>query len=288
MSKKKMSCRAAKKIGKTIRPKVTTDCETLSKMQLRQRYKHEANTHRNMLTREKSHGAVIHPDFRDFASFLRHVGPIPALAATLDRIDNADPEYGPGKVRWADKRTQNNNKSDTLIFYYSRTGFTYTVSRLAKLRGVAPSTIRKRKERGWSDDEIIEGRRSAPTPQRSERAQPHGAPQPSPQTAPSRWARDISFQRMADRYKAMREDGDPEEVMATYEVLVEEFPEHFSSVTREQYERFFAKHWPEHRPHVIFANLPPAQQDLIRKIDPAYVAAVNAKEDVKRLLKSKV
>ncbi|BCM16732.1 hypothetical protein [Mesorhizobium sp. J8] len=270
MSKKKTSCRAPEKIGKTIDPRVIIDCETLSKMQLRKRYRHEANTHRNMLTREKRHGAVIHPDFREFSSFLLRVGPVPALGATLDRIDNADPEYAPGKVRWADKRTQSNNKSDTLVFYYSRTNDTYTVFRLAKLQGVAPTTIRKRKERGWSDDEIIEGRRAALAPQQ--------ALMPSPRTASSRWARDIAFQRMAERYASMRENGEPEEVIATYECLMEEIPEHFSCVTRQQYERKFAKLWPQHRPHVIFDKLPIVQQQLIEKIDPDYVAKVRARE----------
>ncbi|TPL76240.1 hypothetical protein FJ941_25535 [Mesorhizobium sp. B2-3-13] len=293
MSKKKMSCRATKKIGKTTKPDVIIDCHTLSKMQLRQRYNHEANTHRNMLSRQKSHGALIHPDFREFASFLRQVGPIPALGATIDRIDNADPEYAPGKVRWADKRTQNNNKSDTLLFYYSHTRESYTASRLAKLQGIDPGSIRQRKQRGWSDDEIIEGRRFTPPPQQAQhhyqepRHRVSRSRSPS-QISPSPWARDIMFQRMAERYKAMREDGDPEEVMATYEFLVEEIPEYFSSVTREQYERHFAKRWPQHRPHVIFDRLPVVQQELIRKIDPEYVAAVSAKEGFQSAVKDKL
>jgi len=158
ISKRKLSRRTAKKMPHTAGGYLA-DCESLPKMELRRRYKSGANSHRNMLSREKSHVALIHPDFRDFASFLRLVGPKPAVGATLDRIDNDDPEYAPGKVRWADKRTQNNNKSDTLTFFYSRTGETYTTSRLAKLRGYSPATIRKQRERGWSDDEIIEGKR---------------------------------------------------------------------------------------------------------------------------------
>src|SRR5262245_32437279 len=122
----------------------------LSATELRHRFRPEANTHRNMLTRAHTQDRIIHPEFKDFRRFLAHVGPRPCKGATLDRIDNSDPEYGPGKVRWADKRTQNNNKGDTLLFYYSRTGESYTVSRLAKQQRVAPSTIRKRKARGWT------------------------------------------------------------------------------------------------------------------------------------------
>ena len=78
----------------------------------------------------------------------------------MDRINNDDREYGPGKVRWADKRTQNNNKGDTILFHLPD-GSTITASRLAKLQGVSTSTIRKRTARGWSDNEIIAGKRSA-------------------------------------------------------------------------------------------------------------------------------
>ena len=85
-------------------------------MQLRQKYRSEAATHRNMKSRRKTRGASVNPDFEDFPSFLRLVGPMPTKKATLDRIDNNDPEYAPGKVAWADKRTQNSNKGDTLIY----------------------------------------------------------------------------------------------------------------------------------------------------------------------------
>jgi hypothetical protein len=141
-------------------PRHLIDCQSLGATELRRRYPREANTHRNMLQRAKTAGRTIHPDFYTFRDFLAHVGPCPCSGATLDRIDNNDAEYGPGKVRWADKRTQNSNKGDTLLFNYSRTGETYAVSRLAKLRKVSPSAIRKRKERGWTDDEIIEGKRN--------------------------------------------------------------------------------------------------------------------------------
>src|SRR5690242_7798856 len=92
--------------------------QNLSANALRKRWPREANSHRNMLQRGPTQGRVIHPAFRNFRDFLLHVGPKPSRGATLDRIDNTDPEYGPGKVRWADKRTQNSNKGDTLLFYY--------------------------------------------------------------------------------------------------------------------------------------------------------------------------
>lgn len=146
-----------------VDPPHLLDCKKLSRMELREKYRGEATCHREMLEREKKLGRTIHPQFRVFRDFLAVVGPKPSPNATLDRSKNADLEYGPGKVRWADKRTQNNNKSDNLIFHDPAMGKHYTASRLAKLQNVKPSTIRKRHERGWTHAEIIAGKRLPPS-----------------------------------------------------------------------------------------------------------------------------
>lgn len=277
-----VSRRTAKKMADTAGGYLA-DCGSLPKTELRRRYKSEANTHRNMLAREKGHGAIVHPDFREFASFLRLVGPKPAKEATLDRIENGDPEYAPGKVRWADKRTQNNNKSDTLIFYYSRTGDTYTTSRLAKLRGVSPATIRKRRERGWSDDEIIEGRRHrekavASVPAKTEAATPHTAMTGREselellrRIESTRSAREKAHLQMALSYEQHRRIEGEEAFPAPLEVLNEGLAGLGLVVSPEQYERKIRKWWPEHRPHVDFGKLPLSQKTLIAVIDPDYV-----------------
>jgi hypothetical protein len=102
--------------------------------------------------------------FRKFRDFFAAVGPNPYVNGTLDRIDNNDREYAPGKVHWADKRTQNNNKGDTVSFCNSTTGEYCTASRLAKLQKVTPSAIRKRLKMGWTDAEIIARKRLRPVP----------------------------------------------------------------------------------------------------------------------------
>ena len=142
------------------------DLQTLTKMQLRTKYKAEESCHKNMLRRESIKGAVIHPEFRKFDSFLSIMGPMPQKGMTVDRIDNNDPEYAPHKVRWADKATQNSNKSDSHIFVCVSTGKTYSTAQLAELHGVSLSAIRKRKSNGWTIDEIIAGHRfhSGPVP----------------------------------------------------------------------------------------------------------------------------
>lgn len=135
------------------------DCEKLPPTALRQKYRSEEATHRNMLSRAKKQGRVVSDSFRKFADFLRHVGPKPTPGATLDRTDNGDPEYGPGKVRWADRRTQNNNKGDTILLHHPVTLETVTISQVAARHGLKPDTVRKRRRDGWSDREIIENRR---------------------------------------------------------------------------------------------------------------------------------
>ena len=137
------------------------DCQNLSAMDLRKKYPLEATCHRKMLEREKKLGRIIHTTFRKFREFLAAVGPQPFPRATLDRRINDDPEYAPGKVRWADKRTQSNNRRNTLLFQ-SSDGRQFLSSELAKLHGVDPSAIRQRRQRGWSDESIIAGKQLPP------------------------------------------------------------------------------------------------------------------------------
>jgi hypothetical protein len=121
------------------------DCLTLKKMQLRKKYPREATSHRNMLQRESHISSAL----RDFKDFLLHVGPKRYPGATLDRIDNSDPEYAPGKVRWADGHTQSNNRSTSRLFD-DPDGNQYTVAELAKRQNLTPNAIHQRLRRGWS------------------------------------------------------------------------------------------------------------------------------------------
>ena len=133
---------------------------SLTDAQLRKVYHKEFNSWRNMKQRVLVPG-FVHPDFKSFRSFLLYMGPIPHEGWTLDRINNQDREYAPGKVRWAPPRVQNNNKSDNLAFQCSLTGKVYTAPALAKIQNVSEAAIRVRKNRGWSDDEIVAGVRAS-------------------------------------------------------------------------------------------------------------------------------
>jgi hypothetical protein len=265
------------------------DCRRLAPTELRKRYPAEANTHRNVLQRAKNQGRIVHPDFRKFRDFLAHVGPRPCAGATLDRIDNLDPEYAPGKVRWADKRTQNSNKGDTLLLYYSRTGDTYTVDRLARLRKLSPSTIRKRRERGWTDDEIIEGKRhTAPVvihsshhahdrPRYSARPEIRARPQPTS-------GADILFERNRRFIERCREENGEEPCWEDFETARKECAEGPNGffLTQENFERrWLEDFWKPHAPHLFIERMPQWAQELIRKIDPDGAAAAYERAKVR-------
>lgn len=132
---------------------------TLSDAALHKHYGAEDQSWRAMLRREKDGLCVVDDEFRDFRRYLAHIGPQPKKGYTVDRIDNDNRTYGPGLVRWASRKTQNNNKGDTSIFTDPRTGKKYSTSDLARKHGLSGSVIRKRRSRKWTDAEQIAGKR---------------------------------------------------------------------------------------------------------------------------------
>lgn len=136
------------------------DCLDLTATQLHKKYKHEYESWKNHKTRTKERGLDVHPQFEKFSDFLASVGP--CNGGTLDRKNPSDPEYAPGKVRWADKRTQSVNRRNVRLI--QTPDGPKTVSELAKLQKVGQSAIRMRLKTGWSDLEIWAGKRSVQTP----------------------------------------------------------------------------------------------------------------------------
>ena len=310
ISKPFRDCRVTEK---TLSPRLTGDAHSLTQtraplfdpaafatsivdfpaMELRKRYKAEANCHRNMKGRLKAKGLSVHPAFESFRSFLCAVGPMPCPGCTLDRIDNDNPAYGPGLCRWADKRTQNSNKGDSLTFYYPPTNDTYTTSRLSKLQGVSPGTIRKRFERGWSDAEIVEGKRSRLP--RSSSSNPQIAGKPSPHTfpeAPSPHAcapRPLSASEIYE--ERLREEYDVDELPAPLDDLKALDPV-FGRITQEGYDRHYAKDWRTTFGRFMtadrFRKQPAATQAMIQRIDPAFVSKMEVQAIEKQALSEKL
>ncbi len=98
----------------------------------------------------------LHPYFIKFADFLSIVGPRPEPTWSLDRIDPTGP-YAPDNVRWASKTTQARNRTNTVTISYE--GTDRPLTEWAEIQGVDAATYRQRRRLGWSDEEIIEGKR---------------------------------------------------------------------------------------------------------------------------------
>lgn len=268
------------------------DLANLKPMELRRTYKREASSHRNMLGRRKNKRAIVHSTFLNFRDFLSEVGAMPAKCATLDRINNADPEYAPGKVRWADKRTQNSNKGDSLIFHHPITNHTFTVARLAKLQKVQVGTIRKRFTSGWSDGEIIAGKRREAKPvSNALKPGPIFSPRQGERRWTIEWAAAIArwdvpnivklkewrrrFDQREEHHRSFRQKH-PDR----YEDLlpppaweqdrrVERYGHDF--LTHEQWLEMLREDWLVNRLHIIFERCSPEHKKAIEQIDPGYV-----------------
>jgi hypothetical protein len=278
-----------------MNPEVIADCKQLSAMHLRKKYRKEANSHRCMLGRVKTKNAIVHPDFKEFRDFLRLVGPVPTKTATLDRINNADPEYAPGKVRWADKHTQNSNKSDSLVFHDAATGQYFTATQLATKQNVTADTIRKRRKRGWTDQEIISGKVVAKTVTLPIPGDEHGPIFANIQPVLAKWFEDLviakkcndvheqirllkmkaRYDDQAAFYKKHRKDNP-----TAFEPLLNDpdtinWNEYHSDsglpITYECWLEMFREDWRLAKNHAIFERCSPFHQAQIKKIDPEYV-----------------
>lgn len=75
---------------------------------------------------------------------------------TIDRIDN-NGNYEPSNCRWITVAEQNKNKRNVKFITYK--GETKTIPEWTKELGLGKETIRERLKRGWSESEVIEGKR---------------------------------------------------------------------------------------------------------------------------------
>lgn len=92
-----------------------------------------------------------------FAYFAEDMGDRPE-SFTLDRIDH-DGNYEPGNCRWASRRDQQLNRRNNVRLSFG--GVTMTMKEWSEHLSISYGTLKKRVASGWSDAEVITGKRSA-------------------------------------------------------------------------------------------------------------------------------
>lgn len=147
------------------RPSHLIDCDQvemdeMSHVVLNEKYKKTYSSWRNMKARAKKEGLPVEPEFTDFVSFLRHMGPRPGEEFTIDRRDRLT--YGPLNCRWLDKRGQANNRSTTI--FLTCDGVERPLSEWASITGQKRGTLAARHRNGWTDCEAIHGKTKEPKP----------------------------------------------------------------------------------------------------------------------------
>jgi hypothetical protein len=168
------------------------DCDELDRTALRQRYLPEYRSWSNMKTRCKNERGKIDPAFEDFIDFLRHMGPRPPGTNSVDRKDHFNPLYGPGLCEWSDPKRQAINRSTTR--YFEVEGERIPLTELARRRGEKPEKLRKQLQRGWTEAEVVSGKRG----ERDRSKQWPGAQEPQRLAAFERLYRERLLSREGD------------------------------------------------------------------------------------------
>lgn len=96
-------------------------------------------------------GIRVDSAWHDFETFYRDMGPCPE-GMSLDRIDGSK-NYGPTNCRWADRKTQANNRSNNVPIECD--GEIRNLAEWASMKGLTPDTIQYRLKRGWAPRDAI-------------------------------------------------------------------------------------------------------------------------------------
>lgn len=101
-------------------------------------------------------GIKVCARWHDFLAFLTDMGVRPSMLHSIERVNNAV-GYEPGNCVWATNYTQTRNtRRNTRL---THEGKTMTMIEWAEFVGSPHSTLSWRKQQGWSDTDVIYGRR---------------------------------------------------------------------------------------------------------------------------------
>ncbi len=148
-------------------PKLLIDIHNLTATELSTKYKSEYSSWKNMKSRSKRVGHVVDPEYEKFVDFLESIGVKPDSSYSIDRIDPANPEYSPENCRWASKKLQTWNRTNT-IYLTDDNGKCLPAAEWGIQTGLSTRAIAGRISRGWSEHEAIhtpkgDRRKSPPT-----------------------------------------------------------------------------------------------------------------------------
>lgn len=96
-------------------------------------------------------GITYIKEWKRFESFLTDMGEAPA-GLTLDRVDNLL-GYFPGNCRWADRKTQQNNRRNTVMYTYQ--GATKPRQIWCDQFNISSYTVSNRLKRGWDIEKAL-------------------------------------------------------------------------------------------------------------------------------------
>lgn len=98
-------------------------------------------------------GIQVCPEWEDFATFYRDMGPKPSPAHVIDRRDN-DGNYEPSNCYWATPRESANNRRSSV--HITHNGETHTAAEWARILGFPSYIIPVRRARGWPEERWLE------------------------------------------------------------------------------------------------------------------------------------
>lgn len=98
-------------------------------------------------------GIKVCDEWHDIQNFERWVAETNyKKGMTIERID-VDGNYSPQNCKWATKKEQANNRSNTVLIEHN--GETHTLSEWADITGINRSTLNNRYYRGWSVEKML-------------------------------------------------------------------------------------------------------------------------------------